>query len=212
MNPARARATVLAVVIAIYGFIALPLPHSVREADLKRPVARAELQRWSKWLSKAGISRDEETLRQNVLRIGKPLASFRKTMLTPVKPILRWTGTGQAWGFFNTPDAFPDQLQIEGWKDSDWEVLFAALDPERSFLSSKLQYRRIRGVYDGNTDKPGPSYKNFVDWVAAETFAAHPDLVRVRVSFIRTHTTPPGRKADDMHEVRLRRVRSRPRQ
>jgi hypothetical protein len=209
MTAAR-RAGLLAIVLGIHGFIALPLPHSVREVDLKKPVATAELQRWSHWLRKVGVERTPDALRQDVLRVGQPLAAFRRAALKPLQPILRWTGTGQAWGFFNTPDAFPDQLRIEGRRNGNWELLFAALHPEHDTLGPQLRYRRVRGVYDANTDRPGASYKHLVDWIAAEVFEGDPDLMAVRVSFLRTHTTPPGRPTDDMAKKRLVRIRRRP--
>ncbi len=207
---ASLRAGLLAVVLGIHGFIALPLPSSVREVDLKKPVAAAELQRWSHWLGKVGIDRSPDHLRADVLRIGQPVAAFRRAVLKPMQPFLRLTGTGQGWGFFNTPDSYPDQLRVEGRKKGEWELLFAAMDPEHDHLGPQLRYRRIRGVYDANTDRPGASYKHLVDWIADQIFQGDPDVTAVRVSFLRTHTTPPGRPADDLAKKRLVRIRRRP--
>ena len=108
---ARTRGILLAIVIAIHGFAALPIPHSIKPSMMQSPLARTEIERWSKLLSRVGIDRDVTQIQANAILIGTRLASLRKTILTPVSPLFRYTGTGQGWSFFNTPDAYPDQLR-----------------------------------------------------------------------------------------------------
>jgi len=208
MSP-RNRGIILAIVVAVHGFAALPIPQAVNPSMMESPVAIAESERWSEILSRLGIQRDAPTLRADTMRISKQLSSARKKALSPFSQLFRYTGTGQGWGFFNTPDAYPDQLRVEADIDGQWVLLYAALSKEADFLADKLTYRRVRGVYDGNTDRPGDSYNHMVDWIADETFTAFPDAKRVRVSFVRTHTTVPGVPPDDMSKARLKRLRKR---
>ncbi len=208
MSP-RNRGIAIAIVLAVHGFAALPIPHSANFSVMQSPVAIAESERWSELLAHVGIEREASELRTSTARINNQLALGRKKVLAPFSQLFRYTGTGQGWGFFNTPDAYPDQLQVEALIEGKWTLLFAALSKETTFLSEKLTYRRVRGVYDGNTDRPGASYNHMVDWIAEETFGAFPGAQRVRVSFVRTHTTVPGQPADPIHKIRLKRVRKR---
>jgi len=206
---ARSRGFVLAIVIAVHGFAALPLPHSVKPAMMRSPVAQAEFERWSTLLSRVGIQRNATQLQADAVKIGTQTAKLRKQALAPFSPMFRHTGTGQGWSFFNTPDAYPDRLRVEARIDGGWSLLFEALSEEADFLAPQLTYRRVRGVYDGNTDRPGASYNHLVDWIAEEAFDHFPDVDRVRVSFVRTHTTAPGQTPDPMKTTRLKRVRNR---
>jgi hypothetical protein len=207
---AKIRAAVLAGVLAVHGLAAAPLPSHVSRAELNQPLATAEIERWAGILQNWGVDIEVDELKEKVFVISRRASSLRKNGLAPFRPLLRLTGTGQGWGFFNYPDAFPDRLQVEARaQGEEWDLIFQALHPEHDFLSPQLRYRRVRGLYDGNTDRDRGSFDPFVDWVSEHVFAAYPDYDRVRVSFLRTHTLRPGLEPDDMEEIRMKRVRKR---
>ena len=207
---AKIRAAVLTGVLAVHGLAAAPLPSHVSRAGLNQPIATEEFERWTDILQGWGVDIEVDELKEKVFVVSRRIAGLRKKSLAPFRPLMRLTGTGQGWGFFNYPDAFPDRLQVEARAQGEpWKLIFQALHPEHEFLRPQLRYRRVRGLYDGNTDRDRGSYDPFVDWVSEQVFAAHPEYDRVRVSFQRTHTLRPGLAPDDTVETRMKRVRRR---
>ena len=160
-------------------------------------MAIEELERWVGLLADLGIETTRGELVDHILDSGGRLVGLRKAALAPLQPVFRATGTGQGWGLFAYPDSYPDRLVVEGrTADSTWAPLYVALDPDHDFLRPQLTYRRVRGVYDGHSDRPGRPYDNFVHWVAQEAFANAPGLSAVRVRFERSHTLPPTQPQD----------------
>lgn len=192
----RVRAVGIAILLVTQGMVALPLPRSVKRSDFDQPVAREEMGRWVEVLGSVGVHTTHDALADAFTEYGSAFGGVRKDVLLPLKPFLRLTGTGQSWGLFTYPDTFPHKLVIEARTGARWDTLYGGLDPDHTFLRNILVYRRVRGVYDGNSGKPGPSWENFTQWVARQAFAAFPDVEEVRVRFLRFHTVPPGGAAD----------------
>ncbi len=193
MTGADLRAAGILVVLLVYGVVALPLPKTLAKKTFENPVAVEELARWTEVLGGVGVQTSPTELRDGLLTAGSLLGGTKAAVLQPVKPWLRLTGTGQAWGLFTYPDTFPHRLVIEGRSDlTTWRTLYAGLDDDADFMREVLTYRRVRGVYDGNTTTPGDSWNNFSKWAAYQALDAFPDLVEVRVGFRRFHTIPPG--------------------
>jgi len=204
---AQLRALVIALAVAWHGLAAAPSPKSISRAQFRHPVALEELDRWVGLLGEVGVETTRPELVDHLVSTGGALVAVRSALLAPVQPVFRLTGTGQGWGLFAYPDSFPDRLIVEGRTGGeDWAPLYRALEPDHAFLAPQLTYRRVRGVYDGHTDRPGRPYDNFARWVAREAFAAQPALVEVRVRFQRTHTLPPTQPADPKTTSRLKRV------
>lgn len=196
MTRADLRAAAIAGLIGLYGTVALPLPRTVTAKTFDNPVAVEEIERWTGILGGLGVHTDPAEIRGVLIGAGGLLGGAKATLLEPARPWLRLTGTGQAWGLFTYPDTFPHKLTVEGRAGETWRLLYAGLDDEADFLRDVFVYRRVRGVYDGNTTTPGDSWNNFTRWAADQAFAAFPDLVEVRVGFQRFHTTPPDGEAD----------------
>lgn len=192
------RAGFIAFVVLVNFLAALPLPSSVKRSGFEEPVAKEEIGRISTQLAAVGIEASHEDLVEFFMATGEPMVKLRGWLMAPTKELYRVTGAGQAWGLFTYPDTFPHRLVVEAQRGvGRWEVLFAGLDPDHRWREDLFTYRRVRGIYDGNTNKPGASYKNFCAWVAREVFAEFPDYQSVRVKFQRFHTTVPGLPKDE---------------
>lgn len=177
--------------------VALPLPHSIKRSAFDEPVAKEEMLKISAALASVGLTVAPKDLVDFFISTGTPLVGLHTTLTAPVKPINRWLGTGQSWGLFTYPDTFPHRLVIEARTGSGpWDRLYAGLDPDHTFLVDVWTYRRVRGVYDGNTTKPVASWENLTKWAAQQTFRASPQYDTARIYFERFHTVPPGGKPD----------------
>ena len=200
----QVRAALIAVALLIYGVQASPMPKRVRRAQLDSPIGREELGRWVEILGGVGVSTTQDELADRIFDIGTFFADIRNAILGPIGPWFRLSGTGQAWGLFTYPDTYPHQLRVEiREKGGEWHTLYAGLDPEADWNRDVLVYRRVRGVYDGNTERPGPSYDNFANWIGGLALADHPEADEARVGFLRYHTVQPGREQDPKVEAKF---------
>ncbi len=207
------RAGLLALVLFVEGITALPIPHGVQKRALsEEPVATEEIEAQRVLLAEVGIHVTHAQLVDWAFASGTLWSSGYDAVMKPFNTLFRVLGIGQSWGLFTYPDTFPHQLVVEVRRShtGPWERLYAGLDPDHAWKHDILTYRRIRGVYDGQTDKPGPSWNNLTRWLAARACGEDPDVAFVRVSFRRFHTVRPDAPADSSAEVeRQARVWSR---
>lgn len=201
------RAVVIALVLVVNGVAASPMPKSVKLSHFETAIAIEELDRWVGLLRSAGLTLTRPELAAHAYAIGTFFADVRGTLLGPFKGWFRVTGTGQGWGLFTYPDSYPHQLVIDVRPAAgEWRSVYAALDPDAAWRRSQLAYRRVRGVYDGNTRKPGASYDHFVAWAGKHALAEFPDAAEARVGFVRTHSTMPDAKPDPERLAKFQRV------
>lgn len=203
------RAALIAVAFAVYGVAASPLPKSVKRTSFDNEIAVEEFDRWVALLGAVGVSTTRAELVDYAYESGVVLADVRTALLGPFRPWFRVSGTGQAWGLFTFPDSFPHQLVVEVDEGAGWRVVYAGLDDDADWMREVLAYRRVRGVYDGNTRKPAASYKTFVQWIGKRALADFPAAKRARVGFVRFHTRAPGEPPDPSREERFQRVVTR---
>ena len=207
---AYVRAAVITFALVVHGIPALPLPRSIKRSQFDTPMASEEMARWSRLVGSVGIDRSASQLSDLFFAMGTVAVDARKMMVAPFARFYRVSGTGQGWGLFTYPDSFPHQLCVDIRREGGgWEQIYAGLDPTDDWHRPQLVYRRIRGVYDGSTEKPGITYTNFVSWVSGEAFADFPDAEAVRVSFLRAHNTRPGEPQDPEKKRRWERVKTR---
>ena len=208
---AEIRAAILGIVVFIASLQALPLP---RKIDSKRymDLAKEELDLWVDLFGSVGIETTPKALIELTNSAAAATYERKKELLAPIRPFFQLTGTGQAWGLFAFPDRFPDRLQVEGRAGiGAWDLLFRALDPEYDLMGSAIQFRRIRGVYDGAASRKtaGADYGRFADWVARGVFSARPDLDQVRLRLIHFRTPLPTDTDEFPETIRHERVRKR---
>jgi hypothetical protein len=207
------RAALLLLVLTPNLIASLPLARSAVRKNFDTPVARDELERLRGLLFLGGWAPTHEELADRLYAVAKSQVAVRNALLAPARPVFRVTGTGQAWGLFTYPDRYPAQLVVESrTRAGGYTVRFASLDPEADLGADKFVFRRVRGVYDGNSERPGATWDPFVSWAAGEVFAADPTAYEVRVKFLRLRTFEPGESetSDRTLGTRAARVRRRP--
>jgi len=194
----KIRAGLITVVVMIHGFVAAPLPRSISAHDMRGDVAAEELDRWSEILGSVGIEATPDEVADLALKTGRVIVKWRNAIVTPIRPALRLTGTGQGWGLFTYPDTRPRRLIMRGrTANGDWQLLYRTLDTEHDWNAELWRHRRLRAPTDtlSRKTRPGGVYKNFVDYAAARAFEDFPELQAFQVSFERSHSTRPGRKS-----------------
>ncbi len=198
------RALILTAVLLAQIADAIPLPE-LHEKDLRHPVAKAELKRWTRTLNGWGLPITEAELAARGLAVGNVATRARQAVLRPWRPFRTLTGTGQSWGLFAFPESHVGRLVIRARAaDGDWEELFRAPeDGDGGLLSQRLHFRRVRGIYDDACDRPrpGPLWRRFSRWVAREVFEERPELDEVEVRIDLEHVVPPGRGEPDPPRV-----------
>jgi hypothetical protein len=212
------RALLIALVLLVHGTKALPWP-DVRERDLAYGVAQDELERWAGILGSLGIRLSAEQLAERVIAVGRASAAAQRALHGPVRPLLRITGTGQAWGLFAYPDPYAGRLVVSSRRaqgdglTGPWQERYRAPGQGDPWLVARLESRRIRGVYDDNGDRPKPGgfYDPFCDWVAVEVMAREPDVVEVEIRLDLVTNRVPGDHRPAVPDKR-RHVRTRSRQ
>lgn len=208
----RWRAGLIALTLFVHTCAALPIPKPVRAEDARTPTAQDELRLWVSIFARLGVQTSKEDLLDLVNGVGRFSVDTRSALMGPFRPLLRLTGTGQAWALFAYPDRYPNLLQVEVRRpDGTWSLVYAAADPEHTFLADRFAFRRVRGVYDTAAAKgsPGKVYDRFADWVAREAFAAWPEATDVRVKMVQRRVNLPGEQAEAEEKTRLVRLRSR---
>lgn len=114
----------------------------------------------------------------------KSWARTRRIVMTPFKPLGELLRLRQTWKLFPTAKIQQHRMWVEarktGTKDT-WELLYRPHDPDHDFYADRIEYRRLRGVWNPGTSGTRSGYGPFVEWLSGEIFEARPDLDRVRV-------------------------------
>ncbi|MCB9797051.1 MAG: hypothetical protein H6741_30570 [Alphaproteobacteria bacterium] len=206
---AEFRAAVLAAAIFVSFLDALPLTSAPKLMHLREPAVAEQLRHWAEVL---GRDQDYPTFEQDVLRLGGVFANSRKGVLKPFRPFNRYTGTGQAWGFFAWPETYPYWIKVEGRpRGGDWELLYEPLNAEAQLMNFELRYRRTRFLFVDalRMADPEPIVSRMADWVAPQVLERRPDLDEVKVYFRRARTPKPGQAPRKPAEQLYTQLRSR---
>jgi hypothetical protein len=193
---AYVRAALLFVVVLVHGIRVAPLPQVVKPEELKDPVAKEEVRRWTERLAALGYTIGPEELGERVVSVTGVIGRAHRSLTKPFEPFFRWTGTNQGWALFANPDTHPSRLRVDGVRDGVREVLFLADDDEHAWLEPVLTQRRIRPLHDakGARRKPTGSYRRFANWVWVQAKADYPDLDGIELVLIETHSALPGQR------------------
>lgn len=188
------RSLLIGLVVLVHGTIALPWP-DLKPRDLQYGVAQDELKRGVTLLEQVGIHTTKDELADDLLAVGRGSKRVQKVLHGPFRPILRATGTGQSWGLFAYPDPYAGRLIVRT-QDADgaWTERYRAPGQGDPDMVALLQYRRVRGIYDDNGDRPkaGFFYDRMCDWLGARILAAEPDVQQVEIRFDLVTIRKPG--------------------
>jgi len=203
------RAALITVALVVHGIFALPSPYGIDEGDLHTPEGKEEIRRWTSILGAVGVDVSVEQLSAQTIYWTHAIHAAHSKLRRPFIPWMKFTGTGQGWALFASPDTYPHRLEIYVLEDRKWRPVFVRNHPTLDFLDRTLRYRRVRGVYDGSTRTQRVPYWNFARWVARQAFVAYPKAGKVRIQMVQTHTTVPGEPEDTEEIVRVKRVLKR---
>lgn len=203
------RAGVISVALLGHGIYAIPNPANIDRQDLRSPEGAEEMERWRGLLGGVGIEVTSEGLEDFTLWWTGHANRLHRQVKAPFRPAFRLTRSNQAWALFASPDTHPHRLEVYVRIDGAWRTAFRRNDPNYDFLDRALRFRRVRGIYDGSSQKPGVPYWNFSRWVSREVLTRWPKGDRVRVQMVRTHTKLPWEEPDPVSEARVRREHTR---
>jgi hypothetical protein len=106
---------------------------------------------------------------------------IQRAVLSPFAWVTRELRFTQRWALFQSASPARFRMEVEGRdRAGAWRALYRAGDDAATEDAALLEYRRIRGAWNPTVRTMG-QYGPFVDWLAARLFAAHPELVAVRV-------------------------------
>jgi hypothetical protein len=109
------------------------------------------------------------------------LASWRRTLLSPVAWLGRDLDIQQRWSLFRGASRRRFRLYLEGQTATgEWVILFRAGDPEHTEYAGILEYRRVRGTFAPSGQSIRGQYPAFALWMINRVLADHPELVAGR--------------------------------
>lgn len=199
MNP-EVRGGLLLLFVLVNFAEGCPVPN-IRAHHLENPIGARELARWGTRLRGWGLDWSDEELARRTLSASESASHTHATLLTPVAPYFGALRIHQRWSLFPIADPDPWWMHIEGRRQNDWRLLYRPVDPLGrndpaldDFIPT-LEYRRVRGHWNPGTGGPRADYTRFVDWAGERICAADPDLMEIRVHFLRHHIAEPGDEA-----------------
>ena len=136
----------------------------------------------------------------------------RHAAMTPFRPLGELLRLRQRWKLF--PSASRDQLRmwVEGHDPATdaWSILYRPHDDEHDLMADRVEYRRLRAAWNPGSRNTRWSYSPFVEWLAAEIFAADPSIDRVRVRMEMVELQPEHGRFVGSGKFRYQKVRKRP--
>lgn len=118
---------------------------------------------------------------------------LRRHVMTPFKPLGELARLRQTWKLFPTAKLAQHRMWVEARKSGtreSWELLYRPHDPEHDLHADRIEYRRLRGVWNPGSKGTRTGYGPFVEWLAGEIFAARADVDRVRVRMEKIQLAP----------------------
>lgn len=209
----HARAVAITLALVANAVYALPIPPAVTATKMEEEGRQRDLQAWEETLHAVGVPVDHDQLERLVVSTTTAFDDAHRTMKAPFKPLFDLLGADQSWALFASATTRPDRLEVSVQRkgSDEWETLLRRLDPCCTWHESQLEYRRIRGVWDGQGKKARPAYKGLTKWIASQVFAEMPDAAKVRVRLVRGHSTYPWEEDDPATEPTLERIHLRDR-
>jgi hypothetical protein len=190
------RAAVIAYFVVFSVLSALPSAGRASAERLERPVEQAELRRWARLFNGLGIATDPERLAAAYLPLAALLERVHGALILPIDWWQQLTDTRQTWRLFSMPHDRPSALKIVVSRGGQDELLYQSSDGEHDWGAGLLEYRRVRAAYKPSQAGPPGTYPGFAARLSERIFAELPEVERVTVSLVRSHTPLPGADAD----------------
>jgi hypothetical protein len=114
----------------------------------------------------------------------KGWARLRRHVMTPFKPIGELLRLRQTWKLFPTAKIQQHRMWVEARKSgtkAGWELVYRPHDPDHDLFADRIEYRRLRGVWNPGSNGTRSGYGPFLEWLAGEIFTERPDVDRVRI-------------------------------
>lgn len=205
------RAALIGLALLAHGIYALPLPKKVTSKDIEDEAHQRDLELWLGWFGAVGLPVTHDGLEVFVVDATAALQALHDGLKKPFRPMFDLLGANQAWALFASATTKPERLVVEIQRrgSAQWEPILRRLDPCCPWKEPVLEYRRIRGIWDGQGEKMRPGYKGLTKWIARRAFEEYPDAVRVRVHLERGISTYPWEPDDPTTETKLQRVHRR---
>ncbi|MEQ1568088.1 MAG: hypothetical protein ABMA64_20785 [Myxococcota bacterium] len=200
------RAALIALALLGHGVYALPLPDAISDEALASEAGQRDLALWHDALASVGVQVDRDALGAFAQDASRATSRLHRAMKVPFRPLFDLVGVNQAWALFASATTAPDRLvvEIERPGSPGWEKVLRRLDPCCTWLEPVIEYRRVRGVWDGQSGRMRPGYKGLARWLADRAFEAFPDATAVRVRLERAHEVypwePPDDRVESVHE------------
>lgn len=213
MTDARShlRAALIGLALLGHGIYALPLPRRITAAQMQEADRQRDLDVSTGWMDTLGIPLDREDLSRIAIEGSTALSRLHGALKAPWAPMFEVVGVDQAWALFASATTHPDRIvvsiQTEG--STEWTPVLRRLDPCCTWLEPELEYRRIRGVWDGQNERMRPAYRGLTKWISRRAFEEFPDAVKVRVHLERGRSVYPWEPLDPETTIELDRVHRR---
>lgn len=203
------RAAILSFFVVFNVLAAIPSPGWVTHHKLSTPTNQAELKRWVGILGDLGIQTEPRELAEWYVGFAGSWMRARGWLLTPIDAWMRWTMTSQGWRLFGMPDERPFALSIVAKTPSGDRLLYQSGDFDHEWQAGKLQFRRVRALFNpGNLHAPS-TYTAFAKNIAREAFDEVPEATHVVITLLQFRTTLPGEPPDDSAKPRYVKTFSR---
>jgi hypothetical protein len=192
----KIRAAIIAYFILFNLLAAIPTPGHISRETLERPINQAELVRWVRLFESIGIDTDPKSLGDWYLGFAASIERTRGWVVRPIDPWMAFTQTWQGWRLFGMPDERPYALKVAVRRGGKEEVIYQSGVPDKRWNASLFEYRRVRALYNPGNSGPPSTYAGFGSRISEQIFEEMPDVDRVVISLLQTHTTLPGEPPD----------------
>jgi hypothetical protein len=195
---ARAQLRAVAIALALLVQCTSATPHAPLTAEhLARPEGARTLQRLETALVLLGTPVSRERIAAALIEWSERGVRVRSAFLAPFLPLARVANLDQRWTLFTgtVPETF--RLHVDGRRRDGVYVPLYRAGPSAGgadeALSRRLQYRRIRGLYNPSVRRGArPAYPGVARWLSRALLAQRPELDTVRVRMERLRVGEPG--------------------
>ncbi len=163
-------------------------------------------------LGAVGVEVSAGGLGEQAIGFSDAAQAFRSDLVGPLNPVFDAVGVHQRWSLFPIADPEPWWMHVEARREgAPFELLYRPWDEAHDWELDRLEYRRVRGVWNPGSAGTRYDYPRFVDWVARRAFDYDETYVEVRVRMAQyylplpTEEDPPERTLSwHFEEVRRR--------